>query len=124
MPGAPDLAVLLVKWLPILRLQDPDLFVSYARGYDMGGKLGSCHVNLERNSATIKILNPDDLSAESSDHPHDCELTLVHELLHWHFDPIMPDDSDSLEYAHWERVIDMLSVILVKLTRSLEMLEK
>lgn len=51
--------------------------------------------------------------------PQDMERSLVHELLHCHFDPLKPDweSEGGLLYEMWEQVIEDLAEIFVALAR-------
>lgn len=112
----PDLDALLAEWKPILRLQDWDITAEYARHWDMNGAVGNCTPSIERNLATIKILEPSDIDPSIRGN-NSVLATLVHELLHVPCNYFRPD-TDSLNYQLWERHIDMMSVILVNLHRA------
>lgn len=76
-------------WQKILGLSDWTVVAGFARSEAMSddGNQGECHVSFENREARIRILHPVDYP-ETSFVPQDWELTLVHELLHLHLDPI------------------------------------
>jgi hypothetical protein len=113
----PDLDVLVAKWKPILRLQDWDIEIEYARKYELADGCAECNANIMRNLCTIKILDPNDINPDEDANTRNVEATVVHELLHIHFRPYMPE-SKTLNYEMWERTIDMLSIILQPLGKA------
>jgi len=78
---------------------------------------GRINVVAPRKAANIQLSDPD--FPKSPDVFTDCdwENTIVHELIHIHFDPFLPEDSDSLEYEMAEMAIDQLAKAFVALKR-------
>jgi hypothetical protein len=113
----PDLEALVAKWKPILRLEDWDIEIEYARKYELADGCAECNANIMRNLCTIKILDPNDINPDEDANTRNVEATVVHELLHIHFRPYMPE-RNTLNYEMWERTIDMLSIIMQPLGKA------
>jgi hypothetical protein len=118
----PDLEKLVAELKQRLRLQDWDVSAEYARHYDMDGAFGSCVVNIERNLAIIKIMEPSDINPASRGN-NSVLATLIHELRHIPFRLFRPKD-DTLKYQLWERTIDMDSVIFTEMIQTIAALRK
>jgi hypothetical protein len=88
----------LMEWQKRLRLQDWIVQVRIARALELPeNSMGCVHAVLPKKMASIKILDPIDYD-HSSMCPQDMENTLVHELLHLHFEPIvLNNDSKTIE---------------------------
>lgn len=115
-PSRPDLAGLLAKWQAILRLQDWNVKISYARPYQMGAnREGECEFITKKKNGIIRVLDPNDYPGDI-EWPQHIEQTVVHELLHFHFALI--DKFDGTDYSLFEQMIDSLSGTLVKLDRA------
>ena len=113
-----ELEELCDKWKKILRLEHYDTHVTLARAKDFAGddNEGEIDYILEKGNAAIRILDASDYPETSFE--QDMEATLVHELLHLYFAPFRPDkEGDNLAFCFWERAIDDLSKVLVKLKR-------
>lgn len=111
-----ELADSVSYWKDILRLQPWDIRVSIKRAFDMTPDcVGTCRAVKENQTAFIGLLDPIDYDPSSS-FPIDHEKTLVHELLHLHFEAIFPDGNSPL-YFMVEQVIDALSKALVRVRR-------
>lgn len=120
----PQLERWLKKWQAVLRLQDWHIAVEIKRDRDMDGALGRTNYRRKTKEGVIRILSPLDANPNTL-YPtdHDYELTLVHELLHFHFAPFYvpaPDDPDETDAVHvaQELAIDLIAGALVKLDRS------
>lgn len=74
----------LAYWQKVLRLQDWIIIAKIERMANMGNKAGWCHWKTETKKAVIELLDPIDVI--DWDFPLDHEHTLVHELLHLHFE--------------------------------------
>jgi hypothetical protein len=112
----PDLDALLTKWKAVLRVCDWEITAKYARKYDLPNGVAECCVNVERNLADIRILDPNDIDPNSDEITLDVEASLVHELRHIPYHFFRPEQG-TLAYSMWERSVDMDSVILTKLDR-------
>ena len=74
------------EWQRRLRLQDWQVELSFRRFHEMSGDTrGDCYMSMEQRIARIDILNPKDARPDAP--PYDLEQTIVHELLHLHFEP-------------------------------------
>lgn len=87
------------KWQRRLRLQDWDIKIIFVRQFEMRPDvLGCCEPVIEKKVALIKIVDP-------IDYPTDCrwgldvENTIIHELLHCHFEPVSKDGGVFVEQA-------------------------
>jgi hypothetical protein len=108
----------LAKWQPILKLVDWNIKAEVQRGFDMENDHaeGENGVTLVRKSAWITIRDTID-SRYAKTWPPDPERTLVHELIHCHFDPFLPKDRESLEYKMAEQAIDVLATAFIEQDR-------
>lgn len=108
-----DLTALCCEWQKVLRLQDWDVRITFARHFDIPERLGQCSWILNKKAANIEILIPGDFN-HSSEWRQDIEKTVVHELLHLHFAPIDKDDSTE---QPTEQAIEALAGGFVSLKR-------
>ena len=113
---------LLEQWKSILHLEQWDISLRIRRQKDFleGDNQGEITFNRVERQAVIHILDPIDWV----DIPfnQDMEETLVHELLIIYAD-FEPEDSDSLQYILWHRIIDSMARVLVYLKRKGEALK-
>lgn len=114
----PDLEAMLLRWTPILRLQDWTIRIVYKRHFDMadgkGGTIGWC---LRKKTAWIKVLDPQDYQPNPEESiPPDVELTVVHELLHLHF-ALVDDLFSGIKEDLLEQSIHDISMALIALNR-------
>lgn len=105
-------------WKKILKLSDWDIVVRIGRASQMRNlsRMGQVSYTLNKRSAVITLLDPEDYS--NSIWPLDHELTLVHELVHLHLaftDPFI-DSHDALN-TFLEQAVESLSTALVGLNR-------
>lgn len=109
------LAEYVVKWQEILRLQDWDITIRFAKAGEIeDGDLGSTECHRETMDAQILIMEPGKGAKSKWADESDVELTIVHELMHVRLDQLrIPDERSEDE----ETVIERLSRILVKLDR-------
>ena len=103
-------------WQKVLRLQDWDIQLSLVRQWDVPDAFGTCDANLIKKIARIKILDPVDDGDPHDYEEYDAEKTLVHELLHVHFEPFAKKD-DSPEETAQHQVVHVLAYALVGLDR-------
>jgi hypothetical protein len=109
------------EWQRVLRLQDWDVQVKIARGFQLGKRQGECEYVQSLRQAVIRILDPNDWPDQNW--PQDIEATLVHELLHLHFAPFMSDaGEDDLINIAQEVAIDQIAKALVKQQRQIHRL--
>jgi hypothetical protein len=105
------------EWQRRLRLQDWDVYLTIARGHELGEKtMGDCHPLSTKRQARIRILHPDDYAGAGfwPDKRDTWELTLVHELLHLHFHDLgIKWGSDGPQDIAGERAIDAIARALV-----------
>ena len=106
-------------WQKVLRLQDWIVDVSIKRQSKMftEDSQGSVHIVIDRKEAHIQLLDPEDYP---NTWPQDHELTLVHELLHLHLEPLRVvanlDRASTWQVAE-EQAICSISSGLVNLIR-------
>lgn len=109
---------LMAEWQEVLRLQDwtITLMISRGNGLDIPqGNQGHCDMVFRRKEGRIQLLDPIDFPKNTSS-PQDMEVTLVHELLHFHFvgfDRRLNEDEQDLS----EHAVNALSYALVGLKR-------
>lgn len=110
----------LAKWAKILRLQDWEIRATIKHTQDMGEKTGRSFVWPKIAQCAIEIGTAESVRGNGVPEFHeengDMEATLVHELLHIHFDPFAPK-TGTMEYTLWERAIEVLARVLVGLDR-------
>lgn len=119
-----ELDAALAYWQKVLRLQDWDIKIIFGRERDMCDPcLGEIITTPAKKMALIKILDPVDYSNPHYEQDH--EPTLVHELLHIHFNSIMDEirDVDKVLhdrlYTQEESAIESIAKGLISLSRSL-----
>ena len=78
-----ELESLCAKWQRRLRLQDWNVTVELVRHFDIPDRVDEASMQIERKEATIKIVSPADRHEQDNPFEH----TLIHELLHLHFEP-------------------------------------
>lgn len=109
--------MLVEEWKKRLRLQDWRTKVTMIRQYDtIPTAAASCSPCLSLKSAAIRVVSEadHDLSVIKG---YDMEQLIVHELLHLHFAPFMPDSDEGLMHAVKEQAIDLISEALVNAKR-------
>jgi hypothetical protein len=104
-------------WQKVLRLQDWDVKVSLVRQWDVPNSFGTCEPYLEKRIAKVKILDVVDDGDPDNFEDFDQERTLVHELLHIHFETFSAKPDTSKAVAQ-HQTIQVLSSALVKLDRA------
>jgi len=113
-----QLEALCREWQGILRLQDWDVKPELVRRFDLldESRQGECQYELQLKAAVIRVLRAEDLPP--SPWPADLEKTLVHELLHLHFAPFMPEPEEGLRHVAAEQAIELIAEALVRLKRN------
>lgn len=111
------------EWQRILRLNDWDIDLSIVRRHTLtsSSSLGQTTLGIYRR-ATIKIADPTDFLADDTARDRDLEDTLVHELLHLHFNDLRvpvsrPTDPSTAEEVAQERAIEAIAGALLTLKR-------
>ena len=112
-----ELKKLCEEWRERLRLQawDVDVGIYRASEFEIPNCCGENEWGNRNYMSTIRILDPVDYP--KSNFKQDMEITLVHELLHLHFEAFEPKDKDTLQYDIMERTIDRLAHTMVELKR-------
>lgn len=103
-----ELIALCQYWQKQLRVQDWDISISFANGYDLDGTMGKTTIRPRTKRATIKILQPDDYP-DADNCLSEIEDTVVHELLHVAMSPAEPKDE-----VGEEQFIEILTKVLVR----------
>jgi hypothetical protein len=106
------------KWQKILRLQDWVIYTEICRARDIpDGVAGHNKIDLLKKKSVIAILDEADHDPNAA-WPCDPEKTLVHELLHLHFET--NQELSNGQYIALEQGIDILSNVLVEMNRSID----
>ena len=109
-------AEILLYWLPALRLQDWEIFLSFVRNWDLPHSFAEIEMQQAKKIGIIRILVPTDHD-DGRVHKYDMERTLVHELVHLHMRPFQKTDATPLEDDMLEVAIHSLSWALVEQRR-------
>jgi len=107
-------------WQKRLNLQDWNVNVVMSRTGDLKPKtLGNIHWDLEKKTATIRVLDPADYKLPFKEMLQDMEFTVVHELIHLNFAPVTSEfnrsDANRREEEH---AVNHMADALLKLDRS------
>jgi hypothetical protein len=79
-------------WQKRLNLQDWNISVSIVPASELKAKtLGNVHWELDKKTASIRILDPADYRLPFKEMLQDMEFTVVHELIHLELAPILSD---------------------------------
>ena len=105
-------------WRPVLGLRDWTVKATLSRHYDLSesDREGECEVNEEHRFVRIWLLHPTDYAPDAI-FEQDHERTLVHELLHVHYEAVKPDEDDARGLVAIEQSINAIAEGLVKLRR-------
>ena len=109
-------------WQDKLYLRDWTVGVKLCRHWDMSpNAVGETMMYPERKEAQVKLLHPEDIPGVEehflNDEARDYDITLVHELLHLHFQPLGITDESKAEGVAQEVAINQISRALVRLRR-------
>jgi len=109
----------LAVWQKRLDLQDWNIAVVVARAGELKPKtLGNIHWDLEKKTAVIRVLDPADYKMPFPEMLQDIEFTVVHELIHLNFAPVLSDlqrsDANRREEEH---AVNHMAEALLKLDR-------
>jgi hypothetical protein len=103
------------RWQKILRLRDWRIYTEICRARDMPENVqGHNKIDLLKKKSVIAIIDEVDVHPGSA-WPHDPEKTLVHELIHLHF-----ESGETLSGARFiavEQGVEILSEVLVDMMR-------
>ena len=117
-----QLAERLEYWAERLRLQDWDFHIQIVRERDMRMDNTQAHIEIlpAKKLARISVLDPVDYEPDCWNE-QDMEISLVHELLHIHFDGIgsRENNEDDPRLLQEEIAVNTLSHALVNLDREL-----
>lgn len=103
-------------WQERLRLQDWDVDLRVVRQWEVPNSFGTCSTHREKRHALIKVLDTVDDGDPADTEEYEPERTLIHELLHLHFDPFAAKDGTPAEIAQ-HQAIYALSCALLALDR-------
>lgn len=104
------------KWQPILGLADWGVLVRMAHLKDMPDRFCTCCITPHRlkRQALIQIVPEEEWDNGSSDFPqYNPEQSIVHELLHLHFDPFDTRDNTPERMAE-EQAIHALTMAFTR----------
>lgn len=106
-------------WQRRLNLEDWKIALVMARTGDLRPKtLGNIHWDLEKKAAVLHVLDPADYRLPWSEMLDDIEFTVVHELIHLGFAPVVSDlqrsDANRREEEH---TVNHMAAALLKLDR-------
>jgi hypothetical protein len=106
-------------WQKRLNLEDWKIEIAMARAGDLRPKtLGNIHWDLDKKAAVIHVLDPADYRMPWRDMLDDMEFTVVHELIHLGFAPVLSDiqrsDANRREEEH---AVNQMATALLKLDR-------
>jgi hypothetical protein len=110
-----ELPALCKEWQKILRLQDWLIYPEVCRLWDMpDGAAGHSKIDVLKKKVVIAILDEVDHNPNTA-WAFDSEKTLVHELLHLHFET--NTGTSDAQYVAMEQGIDCIANALVALKR-------
>ena len=107
-------------WQKRLNLQDWNVSVLMSRASELKPKtLGNIHWDMDKKSAVIRVLDPSDYKLPFQEMLRDMEFTVVHELIHLNFAPVVSDlqrsDANRREEEH---AVNHMADALLKLERN------
>lgn len=106
------------KWQKRLGLADWDVLVRFAKQHEMQSSTGEAQIeplpNFKR--AELLVLSPDDWNPKTW-HDQDTEASVIHELLHLHFDYWMSKTKSAAEELLMEQGLGAIERALVRLGR-------
>jgi len=106
-------------WQKRLNLAEWNISVVVARATELKPKtLGNIHWDLDKKTAVIRVLDPLDYKLPYPEMLQDMEFTVVHELIHLEFAPVVSDlqrsDANRREEEH---AVNHMADALLKLDR-------
>jgi hypothetical protein len=107
-------------WQKRLNLEDWNISVIMSRSTELKPKtLGNIHWDIGKKTATIRVLDPADYRLPFKEMLQDMEFTVVHELIHLNFAPVVSDfqrsDANRREEEH---AVNHMADALLKLDRN------
>ncbi len=107
-------------WQKRLNLQDWNVSIVLARATELKPKtVGNIHWDLDKKTAIIRVLDPADYRMPFKGILQDMEFTVVHELIHLNFAPVVSDfqrsDANRREEEH---AVNHMADALLKLDRN------
>jgi hypothetical protein len=107
-------------WQHRLNLQDWNISVLVVRSTDLKPKtLGNIHWDLDKKSATIRVLDPADYQLPLPEMLDDMEFTVVHELIHLELAPVLNQFSrNEASRRDEEHAVNHMAEALLKLERN------
>ena len=111
---------MLPAWKDLLGLGHWDIRARFASMKELGSSQARVIFSLPWEKATVLVLRPEDYSSPpcSEEATQDVEQSIVHELLHIVFGPIMEDsDGDTMRDTLVEQALDRVARVLVSLKR-------
>lgn len=107
-------------WQKRLNLADWNVTVVMSRATELKPKtLGNIHWDLDKKTAVIRVLDPADYRMPFQDMLKDMEFTVVHELIHLNFAPVVSDfqrsDANRREEEH---AVNHMADALLKMDRN------
>jgi hypothetical protein len=109
----------LAIWQKRLNLEDWKIGVVMSRSTDLKPKtLGNIHWDLDKKTAVIRVLDPADYKLPFGEMLKDMEFTVVHELIHLEFAPVVSElqrsDANRREEEH---AVNHMAEALLRLDR-------
>lgn len=106
-------------WQKRLNLQDWKISVLVVRSTDLKPKtLGNVHWDLDKKSATIRVMDPADYQLPFHEMLDDMEFTVVHELIHLQLAPVLNSVSrNEASRRDEEHAVNHMAEALLKLDR-------
>ncbi len=106
-------------WQKRLNLEDWNIAIVVSRASELKPKtLGNIHWDLEKKTAVIRVLDPADYKLPYKEMLQDMEFTVVHELIHLGFAPVLTDfprsDANRREEEH---AVNHMAAALLNLDR-------
>jgi hypothetical protein len=109
----------LAVWQKRLSLQDWSISIVISRASELKPKtLGNIHWDLDKKTAVIRVLDPADYKLPLPEMLADMEFTVVHELIHLNFAPVLSElqrsDANRREEEH---AVNHMAEALLKLDK-------
>ena len=112
----------LAVWQQRLNLNDWNISLVVARAAELKPKtLGNIHWDTEKKTATLRVLDPADYKLPFNEVLQDLEFTVVHELIHLEYSPVLsPLQRNDANRRDEEHAVNHLADALLKLARDRE----
>jgi len=109
-----ELGKLLSYWKNRLGLQPWTIELALANVLASSNAEAEIEINWETETARITILSPEIYRERGLLGDQNIERSIVHELLHIIFEPIDPEDRQSLEWKMFEQAIDRVAKAFIE----------